>query len=87
MDDMQELYNEQLQEQERLNIALDKAEDGDMLTLAEIDLIRFHCGLPTKRRVNPVLSAIADDFSNIFGGKQWLWLDKPQKKKSLRSPQ
>ena len=35
MDDMQELYNEQLQEQERLNIALDKAEDGDMLTLAE----------------------------------------------------
>lgn len=70
MDDMQELYNEQLQEQERLNIALDKAEDGDMLTLAEIDLIRFHCGLPNKRRVNPVLSAIADDFSNIFGGKQ-----------------
>ena len=70
MDDMQELYNEQLQEQERLNIALDKAEDGDMLTLAEIDLIRFHCGLPNKRRVNSVLSAIADDFSNIFGGKQ-----------------
>ena len=70
MDDMQELYKEQLQEQERLNIALDKAEDGDMLTLAEIDLIRFHCGLPNKRRVNPVLSAIADDFSNIFGGKQ-----------------
>ena len=70
MDDMQELYNEQLQEQERLNIALDKAEDGDMLTLAEIDLIRFHCGLPNKRRVNPVLSAIANDFSNIFGGKQ-----------------
>lgn len=70
MDDMQELYNEQLQEQERLNIALDKAEDGDMLTLAEIDLIRFYCGLPNKRRVNPVLSAIADDFSNIFGGKQ-----------------
>ncbi len=70
MDDMQELYNEQLQEQERLSIALDKAEDGDMLTLAEIDLIRFHCGLPNKRSVNPVLSAIADDFSNIFGGKQ-----------------
>ena len=87
MDDMQELYNEQLQEQERLNIALDKAEDGDMLTLAEIDLIRFHCGLPNKRRVNPVLSAIADDFSNIFGGKQWLWQAHRQKRKSLRSPQ
>jgi hypothetical protein len=70
MDDMQELYNEQLKDQERLEIALDKAEDGDMLTLAEIDLIRFHCGLPNKRRVNPVLAAIADDFSNIFGGKQ-----------------
>ena len=84
MDDMQELYNEQLQEQERLNIALDKAEDGDMLTLAEIDLIRFHCGLPNKRRVNPVLSAIADDFSNIFGGKQWLWQAHLQKSESLR---
>lgn len=84
MDDMQELYNEQLQEQERLNIALDKAEDGDMLTLAEIDLIRFHCGLPNKRRVNPVLSAIADDFSNIFGGKQWLWQAQLQKSESLR---
>lgn len=70
MDDMQELYLEQLKEQERLCIALDKAEDGDMLTMEEIDLIRFHCGLPTKRRVNPVLAAIADDFSNIFGGKQ-----------------
>jgi len=40
------------------------------LTLAEIDLIRFHCGLPNKRRVNPVLGTIFDDFSNIFGGKQ-----------------
>jgi len=70
MDDMQELYTEQLKEQERLEIALDKAEDGDMLTLAEIDLIKFHCGLPTKRRVSPVLTAIVDDFSNIFGGKQ-----------------
>ena len=46
MDDLQELHNEQLQDQERLEIALDKAEDGDMLTLAELDLIRFHCGLP-----------------------------------------
>ena len=70
MDDLQELHNEMMAEQERLEIALDKAEDGDMLTLAEIDLIRFHCGLPNKRRVNPIFSAIADDFSNIFGGKQ-----------------
>jgi len=70
MDDLQELHNEQLQDQERLEIALDKAEDGDMLTLAELDLIRFHCGLPNKRRVNPLLTAIVDDFSNIFGGKQ-----------------
>jgi len=70
MDDLQELHNEIMAEQERLNIALDKAEDGDMLTLAEIDLIRFHCGLPNKRRVNTVLTAIVDDFSNIFGGKQ-----------------
>ena len=84
MDDMQELYNEQLQDQERLEIALNKAEDGDMLTLAEIDLIRFHCGLPNKRRISPILGTIFDDFSNIFGGKQWLWQAQLQKRKSLR---
>jgi hypothetical protein len=70
MDDLQELHNDMMAEQEKLCIALDKAEDGDMLTLEEIDLIRFHCGLPKKGRINPVLSAIADDFSNIFGEKQ-----------------
>jgi hypothetical protein len=30
------------------------------------------------------LTAIVDDFSNIFGGKQWLWQAQLQKKKSLR---
>ena len=74
MDDLQELHNDMMAEQERLEIALDKAEDGDMLTLAEIDLIRFHCGLPNKRRVNPVLSAVFDDFNKVltthFGGKK-----------------
>lgn len=70
MEDLQELHNEIMADQERLEIALDKAEDGDMLTLAEIDLIRFHCGLPNKRRVNPVLSAAFDDFSTIFGGNK-----------------
>jgi hypothetical protein len=69
MDDLQELHNEMMADQERLEIALNKAEDGDMLTLAEIDLIRFYCGLH-KRRVNPLLTAVVDDFSNIFGGKQ-----------------
>ena len=70
MDDLQQLNNELMADQERLQIALDKAEDGDMLTLAEIDLIRFHCGLPNKSRVNALLSAVVDDFFNIFGGKQ-----------------
>jgi hypothetical protein len=70
MDDLQQLHNEMMADQERLEIALNKAEDGDMLTLAEIDLIRFHCGLPNKRRISPILGTIFDDFSNIFGGKQ-----------------
>ena len=32
MDDLQQLHNEMMADQERLEIALDKAEDGDMLT-------------------------------------------------------
>lgn len=74
MDDLQELHNDMMAEQERLEIALDKAEDGDMLTLAEIDLIRFHCGLPNKRRANPVLTTLFDDFNKVltthFGGNK-----------------
>ena len=45
-------------------------EEGTMLTISQIDTLRYVCGFPKKRRANPVLSAIADDFSNIFGGKQ-----------------
>jgi hypothetical protein len=70
MDDLQELHNEQLKDQERLEIALDKAEHGNVLDFEEIDLIRFYCGLPAKRRVNPVLAEIFNDWGNVFGGKK-----------------
>jgi len=67
MDDMNESQAELEYEVTKI---FEDLEEGTMLTISQIYLIRFHCGLPTKRRVNPVLSAIADDFSNIFGGKQ-----------------
>jgi hypothetical protein len=70
MDDLQQLHNDQLIDQELLEIALDKAEDGNMLTLSEIDLIRFHCGLPNKRRITPVLNDVFQDFCTIWGGKK-----------------
>jgi len=70
MDDLQELHNDMMAEQERLEIALDKAEHGNVLDFEEIDLIRFYCGLPAKRRVNAVFAEIFNDWNNIFGGKQ-----------------
>ena len=49
---------------------IEDMEEGTMLTISQIDTLRYVCGFPKKRRANPVLSAIAEDFSNIFGGKQ-----------------
>jgi hypothetical protein len=66
MDDYQEMHNEL--EYELTNIFND-LEEGTMLTLSQIDTLRYVCGFPKKVRVNPVLSAVFDDFSKTFGGK------------------
>lgn len=81
MDDYQEMHNELEYE---LTKIFEDLEEGTMLTISQIDTLRYVCGFPKKRRVNPVLSAIADDFSNIFGGKQWLWQAQTHLKKSSR---
>lgn len=81
MDDMNESQAELEYEVTKI---FEDLEEGTMLTISQIDTLRYVCGFPKKRRANPVLSAIADDFSNIFGGKQWLWQAQTHRKKSSR---
>ena len=85
---MEKTMDEMMESQAELEYEVTKIfedlEEGTMLTTSQIDTLRYVCGFPKKRRVNPVLSAIADDFSNIFGGKQWLWLVLRHRKKSSR---
>jgi hypothetical protein len=45
-------------------------EEGTMLTLAEIDTLRYACGMPNKSRANVAYSAIFNEFGHIFGGKK-----------------
>jgi hypothetical protein len=54
--------------QEHLERIFKDLEDGVTITLDEIGDLRYACGLPSP--VNPVLKAVFDDFSNIFGSKQ-----------------
>ncbi len=67
---MDEMMESQAELEYEVTKIFEDLEEGTMLTTSQIDTLRYVCGFPKKRRVNPVLSAIADDFSNIFGGKQ-----------------
>ena len=53
--------------QEHLERIFKDLEDGVTITMEEIDDLRYACGLPSPVRPNPVLNAVFDDFSNIFG--------------------
>jgi hypothetical protein len=56
--------------QEHLERIFKDLEDGVTITLDEIGDLRYACGLPSPVRPNPVLNAVFDDFSNIFGEKK-----------------
>jgi hypothetical protein len=66
MDDYQEMHNELEYELETI---FNELEEGVILSSSQIDALRYACGFPKKVRVNPVLSAVFDDFSKTFGGK------------------
>ena len=73
MDEQAALHNDRLQMEHELEDIFDHLEDGVMLTLEEIDTLRFHCGLPKKSRFDPMtqsLMNIFNDFNNIFGVKK-----------------
>jgi hypothetical protein len=55
--------------QEHLERIFKDLEDGVTITMEEIGDLRYACGLPSPVRPNPVLNAVFDDFSNIFGSK------------------
>ena len=53
--------------QEHLERIFKDLEDGVTITMEEIDDLRYACGLPSPVKPNPVLNAVFNDFSNIFG--------------------
>lgn len=56
--------------QQHLERIFKDLDDGMMLTDAEIADLRYACGLPAIKKPNPVLSAVFNDFSNIFGANK-----------------
>jgi len=53
--------------QQHLERIFKDLEDGVFITADEIGDLRYACGLPSPVRKNPVLKAVFDDFSTIFG--------------------
>lgn len=53
--------------QQNLERIFKDLDDGIMLTAAEIADLRYACGLPALNKPNPVITAVFNDFSNIFG--------------------
>ena len=56
--------------QQHLERIFKDLDDGMMLTADEIADLRYACGLPAINKPNPVLSAVFNDFSNIFGANK-----------------
>ena len=68
MDEQAALHNDRLQMERELEAIFDHLEDGVMLTLEEIDILRFHCGLKVQPR-QPILNQVFKDFGDIFANK------------------
>jgi len=56
--------------QQHLERIFKDLEDGVFITAQEIGDLRYACGLPAPVRKNPVLTAVFNDYSTIFGAKQ-----------------
>ena len=52
--------------QQHLERIFKDLEDGVFITQAEINDLRYACGLPRNSHVNPLLRDVINDFSNIF---------------------
>lgn len=67
MDDYLEMNNELEHE---LTMIFNDLEEGNMLTVSQIDTLRYMCGFPKKKREIPVLPELFNEFTAIFGGKK-----------------
>ena len=63
MSEQDQDFNSFQQHLERIFKDLD---DGVFITQAEINDLRYACGLPRNSQVNPVLRDVINDFGNIF---------------------
>jgi len=52
--------------QQHLERIFKDLDDGVFITQAEINDLRYACGLPRNNHVNPILRDVINDFGNIF---------------------
>lgn len=64
MDDYEQ-HNDRMQTEQRLEEIMQKLEVGDILSMEEINLVRWGCGLQVKPRNNQLVN-IFNDWANIW---------------------
>ena len=69
MDD-QQMYEAQSELEYELTVIFEDLEEGNMLTVSQIDTLRYACGFPKKTRVTPIIAELFNEFTDIFGGKK-----------------
>ena len=62
----QQQWADQVQLERELEEAFQDIDDGLFLTMRQIDLLRFACGLPKKHIPNTLLSEVFNDFAKTF---------------------
>ena len=67
MDDYQQMHNELEYE---LTVIFEDLEEGNMLTVSQIDTLRYACGFPKKTRVTPIFTELFHECTDIFRGKK-----------------
>lgn len=63
----QQQWADQVQLERELEEAFQDIDDGLFLTLRQVDLLRYACGLPKKTVPNTLLTEVFDDFAKTFG--------------------
>ena len=66
MSEIESQTNDLLQFQAHLERIFKDLDDGVFITQAEINDLRYACGLPRNSHVNPVLRDVVNDFGNCF---------------------
>ena len=70
MDDQRQMMEAQSELEYELTVIFEDLEEGNMLTVSQIDTLRYACGFPKKTRVTPIFAELFNEFTDIFGGKK-----------------